>query len=136
TSLHPRFHQKSSEPESLLAFGNPKLNTAQSKTAVAALRGLGVDAYVPALSALPQSAREAGTVARLLQSKVRTTVLTAERARKAEFMKQGPAAGYIHFAVHSIVNEDKPYYSALVLSPDAQSDGLLQTYEILGMRLN
>jgi CHAT domain-containing protein len=136
TSLHPRFHQSNPISESLLAFGNPKLSDSQLKSAMATLRGAGTDASIPSLGALPQSGREVTTVARLLGPKVRATVLTGDRARKAEFINQSPSAGYIHFAVHSVVNEEQPYYSSLVLSPDAQSDGLLQTYEIMGMRLN
>jgi CHAT domain-containing protein/tetratricopeptide (TPR) repeat protein len=136
TSLHPRLHQPSPEADSLLAFGNPRLNNAQLKDATAALRGAGLDVYIPVLGTLPQSAREAATVARLLRPKVRTTVLIAEQARKIEFQRQAPRAGYIHFAVHSVPNEQQPYYSALVLSPDATSDGLLQTYEIMQTRLN
>jgi CHAT domain-containing protein len=38
--------------------------------------------------------------------------------------------------VHSLINERQPYYSALLLSPDAESDGLLQTYEIMNMQLS
>jgi CHAT domain-containing protein len=136
TSLHPRFHQRNPEPQSLLAFGDPKLTGYQVKNAGSRLRAAGVDTYLTAFSALPESAREAETVARLLRSNIRTTVLTAERARKSEFLRLGAAAGYIHFAVHSVIDEQQPYYSALVLSPDTQSDGFLQAYEVLGMRLN
>ena len=136
TSLHPRFHQVNPEPESLLAFGNPKLSVSQLKEAAVTLRGAGMDATMPALGSLPQSGREASVVAQLLRPKVRATVLIGEQARKTEFLRQGPAAGYIHFAVHSILDEQQPYYSALVLSPDAESGGLLQTYEIMKTRLS
>jgi CHAT domain-containing protein len=135
TSLHPRFHKERPAPSSLLAFGNPKLQVTQLKDSANRLRGA-ANAFVPALGALPQSAREATTVARLLRPKVRSTVLTAEQARESEFFRRGESAGYIHFAVHSLQNDEQPYYSALVLSPDEKSDGLLQTYEIMQTHLN
>jgi CHAT domain-containing protein len=47
-------------------------------------------------------------------------------------------ARILHFAVHGVVDERRPQLSGLVLSnPAAESadDGLLQAYEIAGMRL-
>jgi CHAT domain-containing protein len=135
TSLHPRFHQPRPEPKSLLAFGNPKLNSSQVKNAGAVLRRASTDANLPALGSLPKSGEEASAIARLLRPKVRATVLTAEKARVSAFIQEAASASYIHFAVHSLPNDQQPYYSALVLSPEGESDGLLQTYEIMQTRL-
>jgi len=37
---------------------------------------------------------------------------------------------------HSLIYQEQPYYSALVLAPDQHSDGLLQTFEIVNTRLH
>lgn len=47
-------------------------------------------------------------------------------------------AGYLHFATHGIINEDKPALSSLVLARNVSSteDGLLQANEISDLSLN
>ncbi len=44
----------------------------------------------------------------------------------------------IHFATHGLVNEDRPRYSGLVLSPDEATgdDGFLSVSDVFGLRLN
>jgi CHAT domain-containing protein len=134
TSLHPRFRPERPEPQSLLAFGNPK--TIGSQTNDAKLRSFLADASMPPLGPLPQSAREVATIAQLLHGRLQTSVLTGEEARESAFSERAGSAGYLHFAVHALIDEQQPYYSALVLSPDQESDGLLQAYEIMPMHLN
>jgi CHAT domain-containing protein len=121
----------------LLAFGNPSLRGSQRQQAAqAVLRRLSeASAEVPELVPLPKAARESKRVGELMSGKVQARVLVGDHATEAEFSKDGPSADYLHFAVHSLVNQEQPFYSALVLAPDATSDGLLQTYEIVNTRL-
>jgi len=137
SSLSGRREQDQSTPSQLVAFGNPSLQGSQrTDVAKAVLRRISeATAEVPELVSLPQATREIRRIGQLMSGKVQSRVLVGERATEAEFSKEGPAADYLHFAVHSLANQEQPYYSALVLSPDANSDGLLQTYEIVNARL-
>jgi len=138
TSLDPRLHQKEPPPRRLLAFGNPAVDVSQHKDIVQAVlrRASEADLELPYLSPLPQAAREAKRVAQLMAGKLITRALTNQLATKREFFQGAPTAGYLHFAVHSLINEDQPHYSALVLAPDQVSDGLLQAFEIYNTPLN
>ena len=44
----------------------------------------------------------------------------------------------VHFATHGLLNEDRPRYSGLVLSPDsgAGDDGFLNVSDVFGLRLD
>lgn len=134
-SLHQQ--QDRPTPSQLLAFGNPSLKGSQRNDAAqAVLRRISEGSTeVPELVSLPQAARESRRIGQLMSGKVLSRVLVGEQATEAEFSKEGPTADYLHFAVHSLLNQEQPYYSALVLAPDANSDGLLQTYEIVNTRL-
>jgi CHAT domain-containing protein/Tfp pilus assembly protein PilF len=137
SSLSLRHEPDRSSPSHLLAFGNPSLRGPQrSQAAQVVLRRISeASTEVPELVSLPQATRETQRIGQLMTGKVQSRVLVGEQATEAEFSKQGPAADYLHFAVHSLVNQQQPYYSALVLAPDANSDGLLQTYEIVNTPL-
>jgi CHAT domain-containing protein len=41
----------------------------------------------------------------------------------------------IHFATHGFFNKSNPLFSGVQLEPDAQNDGRLEVYEILGLHL-
>jgi CHAT domain-containing protein len=41
----------------------------------------------------------------------------------------------IHFATHGFFNKGNPLFSGVQLQPDAQNDGRLEVYEILGLHL-
>jgi len=125
-SLRSGFRHATPDSGTILAFGNPKLNGQ-------AERG----GELPLLGSLPGSASEAKAVAVIL-GRIHSdpTVLTEAEASESEFIQKGPQAGYIHFATHAIVSEQQPYYSALLLAPDAQNDGWLQAFEIMRMSLN
>jgi CHAT domain-containing protein len=47
-----------------------------------------------------------------------------------------PRASRIHFATHGVPDERQPDLAALVLTPDASSDGLLQVHEIFNLSLS
>jgi CHAT domain-containing protein len=136
TSLRLRLGQPGSAPRQLLAFGNPAVrSTRQNDIERAVLRGSSGEAF-PEFPPLPQAARESKRVGELMSGKLQAKIFLGEQATESEYMKEAPSADYVHFAVHSLINQEQPYYSALVLTPDRHSDGLLQTYEIVNTRLH
>jgi len=137
TSLHPQLRASRGVPGKLVAFGDPAIGVfAKSKLGQTFLRAFEPETSHPSLHPLPQSAKEASLVARLMGAKVLPKILIGEEANENAFVKEGPLAGYLHFAVHSLLNEQQPYYSGLVLSPEKDTDGLLQSFEIFNSRLN
>ena len=135
TSLRLRLDRASSAPRQLLAFGNPSVEgSRRNDIERVVLRGSFGNVF-PEFPPLPQAARESQRVGELMSGKVRSKVLLGDQATETEFMKEAPSADYLHFAVHSLIYQEQPYYSALVLAPDQHSDGLLQTYEIVNTRL-
>lgn len=138
TSLSLHHKRDHSSRGQLLAFGNPSLSGSQrSGAAQAVLRRTSESSTdVPQLVALPHADRESRRIGALMSGKLRAKVFVGEQATESEFSKEGPSADYVHFAVHSLINPEQPYYSALVLAPDSTSDGLLQAYEIINTRLN
>jgi len=132
TSLHPQLRPARPAPKQLVAFGDPAVAAfAKSELGRTALRAFETDPSDPSLPPLPFSAKEASLVARLMGSQEPPKVLLGKEASEGAFLKEGPSAGYLHFAVHSLMNEEQPYYSGLVLSPEKDTDGLLQSFEIL-----
>ena len=67
-----------------------------------------------------------------LQHKGWGTALTDRAATEALFLEQAPQASILHFGTHARLENEKPLYSFLALTPDpdAQQDGYLYTYEL------
>lgn len=136
SSLQPGIHGPRERPRGLVAFGNPELTSTDKRQMTrAVLRKVSDQDLVPSLPDLPQAATESKAVAQLMRSKGDVQVLLGSEARKASFFRLAPSAEYLHFAVHSLLNEEQPYYSGLLLSPDKDSDGLLQVFEISNTKL-
>lgn len=138
TSLSLRRQQVRSAPRQLLAFGNPSVKGSQRNDVAKAVLRRASESMVegPQLVALPQAARESQRIGEIMSGKIQSKVLVGHQATESAFSKHGPSADYVHFAVHSLINQEQPYYSALVLAPDQHSDGLFQTYEIVNTRLH
>jgi len=137
TSLHPRLRPARPAPKQLVAFGDPAVAAfAKSELGRTVLRAFETDSAEPSLPPLPFSAREARLVAGLMGPSGPPKVLLGKEASEGAFLREGPSAGYLHFAVHSLINEEQPYYSGLVLSPEKETDGLLQSFEILRIPLH
>jgi len=85
-----------------------------------------------AFGPLPGSTDE---VARIRQNfpSGRTTVLTGSNATETGYKALSPRSEIVHLATHAIAADDHPFYSTLILAPDAkvQEDGFLQAYEIV-----
>lgn len=114
----------------LLAFGNPVV----SGTAAAELRDAG---YEGAVGPLPDAEREVRTIA-ALYGREQSRFYVRGAANEDAFKKEAPQYDILHLATHGFLDDHAPMYSALLLAPtpeDPASDGLLDTREILRMRL-
>jgi CHAT domain-containing protein len=65
----------------------------------------------------------------------RRTVLLADHASEANVKRLGAGQTYLHFAVHGLVRDDRPWESALVLSAGGGEDGWLRAAEVFGLDL-
>ena len=91
--------------------------------------------HINLLSPVPYSAEEARRIAGLFGGAAR--VLDGSRARMANLRQSGlEHARILHFATHGLIDETRPERSGLVLTADPpRDDGLLQTRDIYGLRL-
>jgi len=65
-------------------------------------------------------------------------VYTSTRATETRFRKEAPTATALYFAAHSIVNNESPLYSRIVLTGrgnNTDSDGVVEAWEVLEMRI-
>lgn len=121
---------------SLLALGDPRFYLASTSAAPAAeLRSSSNE-----FPHLPHSRAEIHQLAKLYPPS-RRLLLSAESATEARLRASPELKAYrvLHFAVHGLLNETRPELSGLVLSRDKHSepgDGLLQSYEVLRLRLS
>ena len=111
------------ENEKLLAVGNPRFSREQ----------------FPELQDLSSADWEAREIARSYE-RGRPRTLIGNDATKARVLAQMVQANVVHFAVHSIVDEQAPLRSRLVLAEDPSRDateenGVLQAYEIYDSNL-
>jgi len=64
--------------------------------------------------------------------------LKGEKATEQSFKSIASEYNILHFAMHTLINNEKPMLSKMVFYQDADSteDGMLNTYELFGMELN
>jgi len=91
---------------------------------------------LPYLCPLPATRIEAEGIARLFGNDNATLKLGEEATKRAVLSAKMKEYRYVHFATHGLCNEEKPQFSGLVLSPDAEDDGFLQTFEVFNIELN
>jgi CHAT domain-containing protein len=115
-------------PGGVVAIGNPVFAGAgAAEERLAALRSVGF------LKPLPWSGREIGALAASYSG---TRVLEQERATEPALRQSDlEHAAILHFATHGFVDEQTPERSGLALSVAPGSDGILQTREVYGLRL-
>jgi CHAT domain-containing protein/Tfp pilus assembly protein PilF len=110
--------QKKAAPERLLAVGDPRFSREQ----------------FPLLLALPSAAKEAQEIKNNYGKA--WSVLIGPKATKSLVKAEMKRANVVHFAGHSIVDEDIPLRSKLILAvdenlpPSKENDGVLYAYEI------
>lgn len=98
--------------ETLLALGNP----------------------AQALAALPDAEREVETIAHLYGS--RAEALVGGMANEKCFKRDAPHRDVLHIAAHALIDDQWPWYSALLLARDGANDGLLEAQELLQLDLH
>jgi CHAT domain-containing protein/tetratricopeptide (TPR) repeat protein len=129
---HLRRMTPNPSPFRVLAMGNPELGPAGER--VSLVRAAGVDTLA-LLKPLPFAAEELSAIRRIFSD--RAEILSGPAARESALrtarLDEFPV---IHFATHGLVAEDRPARSGLLLSPEADEDGLLQMTEIYRLGLN
>ncbi len=126
-TLEKRALKRTGEP-ALLAFANPSI----APGAPNRLRS-GLEPW--RLAPLPHSDEEARAAARAWAPR-KAEVFSREHATE-DVLGSQPLERYsvLHFAVHGLLDEARPRFSALALAPSASHDGLLQMHEIRRLRL-
>jgi CHAT domain-containing protein len=87
-----------------------------------------------ALETLPGARREIERLGRGFPTERRLTLL-GERATEANAKRLSPGQTLVHFAVHGLIRDDRPWESALILTPGDGEDGWFKVPEIFGLDL-
>lgn len=117
-------------PFRVLAMGNPAL---ESSGRMIASRSGDVD-NLGLLGPLPFAGEELTAIGRAFAG--RTEILSGPAARESAFRTADLGTfQIIHFATHGVVADAHPTRSGLLLSPEANEDGLLQMSEIYRLGL-
>lgn len=118
----------------LLAFADPALPSGEAQSNGASL----VREWVGAMTELPYTKTEVEEIAHLFPEGT-TSVFTGGQATERN-LKNLNLESYrrLHFASHGLIDEEKPQFSALVLTPDPKSkeDGFLTMREVFELKLN
>jgi CHAT domain-containing protein len=126
-----RRQKRNFEAPTLLAFGNPNLGKEQVSPSLFKTRA---GDFAP----LPETEIEVKKLA-TLYGKERSLVFTGPMARESELKQRAANYKVLHLATHSILNDESPMYSQIVLSqenaPETGEDGLLEAWEILQLDL-
>jgi CHAT domain-containing protein len=115
--------KEGARPETLLSVGNPRFSQ---------------DDF-PTLADLPSAGREAEEVSSYYDS---SRCLVGANARESLIKSEMERSDVVHLALHSVVDERSPLRSRLVLAKEytgagvEQPDGILQAYELYGMKLS
>jgi CHAT domain-containing protein len=123
--------QRPADRSVLLAFGNPVLG---AKT-VAGVRSVERAGLVDTLGSLPDAETEVRSLGKLYGRSV-SEIYVGEEAREATFKREASRFRVLHLATHAILDDQSPMYSALVLAPSGDDDGLLEAREIVDLQLN
>jgi CHAT domain-containing protein len=59
-----------------------------------------------------------------------------DRATEANAKRLSPGQTIVHFAVHGLIRDDRPWESALILTPGEGEDGWFKVPEIFGLDLH
>lgn len=81
--------------------------------------------------AIPQAADEARAIAKLFG----VEPLVDDAATESAVLNALQRSSYVHIATHGHLCLHAPAFHSLYLTPDAQSDGIINAYEILGLDL-
>ncbi len=109
-----------------LAFGNPRL----SGEMVAKLQSRYRDGK---LDNLPEAETEVRAIGKFYP---KNKIITGRNATESIWQTESPKYRILHLATHGLSDAEKPLYSHVLLSADADDDGLLEGREISEMTLN
>ena len=125
-----RHHRNAPPPETLLAFGNPRIAAATAAKARTRSRD-------ESLAPLPEAEQEVRAIASAYGRRD-MTVRTGAAATETEFKKSAGRYRILHVATHGIYDDKDPMYSHLVLSRTSNddNDGLLEAREIVDLHLD
>lgn len=90
-------------------------------------------ALAPSVSNLPFTSGEVRAVAAAFGR--HATAVVGAKATETWFKRVAGDYDVIHFATHGFFNKANPLFSGVQLEADAQNDGRLEVYEILGLHL-
>jgi CHAT domain-containing protein/Tfp pilus assembly protein PilF len=90
-------------------------------------------ALAPSVSKLQFTSGEVRAVAAAFGRQA--TAIVGPKATETWFKHMAGDYDVIHFATHGFFNKSNPLFSGVQLEPDAQNDGRLEVYEILGLHL-
>jgi CHAT domain-containing protein len=84
------------------------------------------------LTPLPGAEAEVRRIARHFAEDA-TAIVTGGGATEAAYEAQAGQFGVLHFATHAVASDGQPFYSTMILAPDAAPghDGFLQAFEVL-----
>jgi CHAT domain-containing protein/Tfp pilus assembly protein PilF len=124
--------QKKSDQMQLLAFADPQIEGSDRKEASITRN------WVGKLSALPFSRDEVKGIARLYSAEKSSVFFGPEASERNLKHLKLDEYRHLHFASHGLIDEEKPEFSALVLSPDPKGDedGYLSMREVFDLKLN
>jgi len=133
----------------LLAFGDPvitlagssKMASEQGKPVSKVRSASRVEDYAErgfSLARLPYTRDEVINIGKLFPSPLRQLYLGADAREETVKSEKLDDFQYIHFATHGFLDELHPGRSGILLSraPDSNEDGILQTGEIMRLKLN
>jgi CHAT domain-containing protein len=106
---------------------------ALAMTSPAQTSGERLVALAPSVSNLPFTSGEVRAVAAAFGR--HATAVVGPKATETWFKHVAGDYDVIHFATHGFFNKSNPLFSGVQLEPDAQNDGRLEVYEILGLHL-
>lgn len=84
--------------------------------------------------ALPGARAEVEQLSRRFPAE-RRLALVGEQATEANAKRLSPGQTIVHFAVHGLIRDDRPWESALILAPGGGEDGWFKVPEIFGLDL-
>ncbi len=111
--MNRRYARRIAHAPELLALGNPK---------------------VTGEAALPQAEREVAGIAESYGAS-HSRVLTGARATETFVKENAGRYDVLHLAAHGSLDEQRPLYSHIVLSPAAGEDGFLEAWELMKLNL-
>lgn len=132
--------QRATAPRGFIAFGDPVYEQRAQSVFASTLRAGGAERVN--LQPLRHSREEINSIAKLFADEDRA-VFFAEDASEENVKAPDRLSRYrmVHFATHGYVNEARPRFSGLLLSPARANgtqqleDGLLSAYEVFNLKL-